>query len=309
MNLLELVRLRTRLLGVNSAPAQSQVLDLFVELKSTLAVYPFHEIDVFEQEIMHLLTNLDQCTKKIADKLQEQIDTFADDCNQRSLEMYNDGILCDTPEYLFEKNAQYFNNASEDAKNAFLEKIKTKIDWRYPAMEIRPNNGFVTEHLVACDPLYLVDTREDMFTRVQAAWNEVYQRRVRYYVVDEQSSEILKALPENQFGLIVSADFLDRRPLELIRRYLVEIYTKLRPGGTAFLTFNDCDYPEGIENFNNIYYCYTPGHTIIEYCNSVGYIVKEIHRLDGALSYLEVQKPGAISTIRAGQALGKIIEI
>jgi hypothetical protein len=309
MTLLELVRLRTRLLGVDSAAAHSQVLNLFVELKSALAGYPFHEIDIFEQEIMHLLSNLDQHTVKIADKLQEQIDTFVNDCNQKSLEMYNDGILCDTPEYLFEKNTQYFNNAPIDAKNVLIEKIKTKIDWRYPAMEIRPNNGLITEHLVACDPLYLVDTRKDMFAQVQAAWNEVYQRRVRYYTVDEQSAEILKSLPENQFGLVVSVDFFDRRPLDLIHRYIVEIYNKLRPGGTAFFTFNDCDYPEGIENFNNIYYCYTPGHTIIEYCNSVGYIVKEIHRLDGALSYLEVQKPGTITTIRAGQTLGKIIEI
>lgn len=309
MTLIELVRLRTRLLGVNSAPAQSQVLDLFVELKSALASYPFHEIDVFEQEIMHLMTNLNQSTREIADKLQEQIDEFADDCNQKSLDMYQDGLLHDTPEYLFDKNSQYFNNTPADAKHAFLEKIKTKINWQYPAMEIRPNNGYITENLVACDPLYLVDTREDMFGRIYEAWNDIYQKRVRYYTVNEQDLEILNQLPENQFGLVVSADFFDRRPLELIRKYLAEIYTKLRPGGTAFFTFNDCDYPEGIENFNNIYYCYTPGHTIIEYCNDVGYIVKEKCKLDGALSYLEVQKPGTINTIRAGQTLGKIIDI
>ena len=309
MTLLELVRLLNNARQLSTGAVLDQTLQTFVSINAGLENCDVGHINHKQQQIIELLKSVDFDITNICNNLQEQINTFDDACNQQSLDMYNDGLLHDTPEYLFDKNSKYFDNAFESNKYIFLEKIKTKIDWHWPAMEIRPNNGYITEHLVACDPLYLVDTSDSMLAKVQDSWNDIYQRRVRYYTVDEQRTEILDQLPVNQFGLVVCADFFDRRPLVLIQQYLNEIYTKLRPGGTAFFTFNDCDYPEGIENFDNFYYCYTPGHTIIDHCCSHGYIIKGLHRLNGAISYIEVQKPGTLTTIRGGQAMGKIIDI
>lgn len=309
MNLKELVNLRFRLESINSVSARSQISELFKELKTILDTYPAHSTEDLQSELVKLLDDLDQRVIAMRNELRNQIDAFDEECHQKSLTIYNNSIKYDDFAYLSEKNQQYFNSAPEYNKQVFLEKIKTKVDWRFPAMEIRPNNMFVTQDLVACDPLYLVDTNMDMFSKCQESWNEIYQRRVRYYTINEQDPEILLGLPNGQFALTVCADFFDHRPLELIQRYLNEFYNKLRPGGTVIFTFNDCDYPEGVENFNNIYYCYTPGHTIIEYCNAIGYIVKDRTRLNGASSYLEIQKPGTLTTIRAAQTLGKIIDI
>lgn len=309
MTLKDLVKLRARLQDVEFHLAQSYISNFFAELNSALDDYSSNEIANMQKEIVELLKKINTCTDGICNKLQDQIDQFDDECHAKSLTIYNNSIKYDGPDYLFEKNQQYFSAASISNKKAFLEKIKTKIDWRFPAMEIRPNNMFITHDLVACDPLYLVDTHKDMFANCETAWNDIYQRRVRYYTVNEQDAEILYRLPNSQFGLIVSADFFDHRPLDLMQRYLREFYTKLRPGGTAIFTFNDCDYPEGVENFENIYYCYTPGHTIIKYCNDLGYIVKQRHRLNGASSYIEIQKPGTLTALRSAQTLGKIINI
>ena len=313
MTLIELVRLINNAQNLSTSAVSDQTLDTFRSINAALAHGVFdRDIDAInykQQQIVELLQSVDSDLTNICKKLQYQIDQFADECHEKSLYIYNNSVQYDDPEYLFEKNTQYLNVAPESNKQALIEKVKTKIDWRYPAMEIRPNNMYVTKDLVACDPLYLVDTNDNMFSKCREAWNNIYQRRVRYYTIDEQATEMLCQLPTNQFGLIVTVDFFDHRPLDLIQRYLTEIYNKLRPGGTAIFTFNDCDYPEGVENFNNIYYCYTPGHTIIEYCNTIGYIVKERLRLNGASSYLEIQKPGTLTTIRAGQTLGKIIDI
>lgn len=310
MTLIELIRQLNSARSLNTVAVVDQLLKTFVSINAGLNQQDVkYIIDDKKQQILDLLKSVDLNIANICTDLQEQINKFDVECNQTSLDMYNNGLLCDTPEYLFDKNLIYFDNVPDKNKDIFLEKIKTKLDWRWPAMEIRPNNGYITAHLVACDPLYLVDTSDDMFAKIQTAWNDIYQRRVRYYTINEQDAEILAPLPLNQFGLIVCADFFDRRPLPLVQKYLAEIYNKLRPGGTAFFTFNDCDYPEGIENFSNFYYCYIPGHTIIESCCAAGYIVKELHRLNGAISYLEVQKPGTLTTIRAGQAIGKIIDI
>lgn len=310
MTLVELVRLLNNARDLNTGAAIDQTLKTFASINATIEPWLFSQDNQeVQQKIVDLLKSVDNDIADICKKLEDQINIFTERCYRKSEEIYNNSVRYDTPEYLLDKNLQYFNSAPDDSKQIFLERIKAKVDWRFPGLEIRPNNAFISEHMVACDPLYLVDTRGEMFARIRELWNSLYQRRVRYYTIDETSEEILGALPANQFGLIVSADFFDHRPMSVIEKYLVEFYRKLRPGGTAIFTFNDCDYPEGVENFDNIYYCYTPGHTIIEYCKAMGYIVKDRMRLNGASSYLEIQKPGTLETIRAAQTLGKIIEI
>lgn len=313
MTLLELVQLLHNTRNLSTKAIADLTAKMFVDLNAGLPPVSVDDsvtaITDKQQQITELLKSIDSDISNICANLRTKIDVFASECEQQSWYIHRDSTSNDTYDYLRTKNIEYYKKIPKDIRKIAINKIKTHLNFLYPAMEIRPNNMFITEHLVANDPLYLVDIQDSMFSNVKSKWNPIYQKRVRYYTVNERDSNILDQLPSNQFGLIVAADFFEKRPISLLQIWLTEIYIKLRPGGTAIFTFNDCDRPEAVENFNNIYYCYTPGHIISEMCKDIGYIVKEKFKLNSAISWLEIQKPGTLTTIRAGQALGKIVDI
>jgi hypothetical protein len=46
---------------------------------------------------------------------------------------------------------------------------------------------------------------------------------------------------------------------------------------------------------------------IVEYVENIGYEVNHRHRGQGNVSWLEIQKPGEITSLRGGQTLAKIV--
>ena len=191
----------------------------------------------------------------------------------------------------------------------FQSRIKLQSNYKWPALEIRPGFGDITECLVACDPLYLVDTDVELFKHVKHLWTPEYQRRIRYYTICESDRYMFNQLPKQQFGIIVSTNFLNFRPLRMIKQYLQESFSLLRPGGYFVFTYNNCDYPIGVDNFENSYYCYTPGHQVIELCKQIGFRIAANFDLENNVSWLEIQRPGKMTSIKGGQTLGKIQKI
>jgi hypothetical protein len=126
-------------------------------------------------------------------------------------------------------------------------------------------------------------------------------------VINEADEHILSALPNDQFGLIFAYNYFNFRPLELITRYLVEMYKKMRPGGMVIMTINDCDCAHSVELVEQKFMCYTPGRAICQAAESAGFDILYQHTGLGDLSWLELQRPGQISSLRGGQTLAKIV--
>ena len=220
-------------------------------------------------------------------------------------EIYS-GTSQDTAEYILNIRKQSLTLADSDNCNLFLGRLGMYNSWKYPAIEIRPGHGEITEHIKGCDPLYLVDTDQELFSEVQTKWHEQYQRRLRYYIIDEHSKTPLSDLPDNQFGLIASVDFFNFRTITVIEKFLKDFYTKLRPGGIAMFTYNNCDLPYAVRNVDNRFCCYTPGHRVIEIAQHIGFeLIRSFDKLEN-ISWLELRKPGEITTLRGGQTLGEI---
>ena len=220
-------------------------------------------------------------------------------------EIYS-GTSQDTAEYILNTRKQSLTLADSDNRDLFFGRLGMYNSWKYPAIEIRPGHGEVTEYIKGCDPLYLVDTDQELFSEVQTKWHEQYQRRLRYYTIDEHSGSPLADLPHNQFGLIASVDFFNFRTITVLEKFLKDFYTKLRPGGIAMFTYNNCDLPYAVRNVDNRFCCYTPGHRVIEIAHAIGFeLVKSIDKLEN-ISWLELRKPGEIATLRGGQTLGEI---
>jgi hypothetical protein len=226
----------------------------------------------------------------------------------RSVDMYKEGIN-DTADYILDRHSFKKLLYEQETFDFFQHRVRSHASWQWPALEIRPALGEVTDALTACDPLYLVDLNDDLFKVVKKMWTPEYQRRLRYYTINEQDRKIFHQLPQAQFGLVVAVDFLNFRPLELIERYLTEIFGLLRPGGMAIFTYNNCDFPIGVDNFENSYYCYTPGRQIKEISTKIGFKIASSFDLENNVSWLELKRPGTRSSLKGGQTLGKIDNI
>jgi SAM-dependent methyltransferase len=189
-------------------------------------------------------------------------------------------------------------------------RLKNLTDWRWPGMILGPGQENFIEELVPLDPLYLVDQHPDLLAPSTQKFTVEYQRRLRQYVVNDHVPQpILNELPNNQFGLIFAYNYFNYRPMEIIRRYLHEIATKLRPGGTFIMTYNNCDRAHGIGLAERSWMCYTPKRLILAAAESHGLELVNGHDASGDVSWLEFTRPGELETLRGGQSLAKIIAI
>lgn len=223
---------------------------------------------------------------------------------QESSRMYEEEMCFETNEYILNRRL-----AIDEKSDILLRsRLRNASDWRLPGMIIRPGHESFVEDLVPLDPLYLVDHHQELLEPSISKFTAEYQRRLRPYVVKEyHSNNILELLPSNQFGLVFSYNYFNYKPMEIIHRYLKEVFEKLRPGGVFLFTYNDCDRAHGTALAEHHFMCYTPGVAIQAFAELVGYEVMHKHHGEGDLSWFELKKPGEIASIRGGQSLAKIV--
>lgn len=198
---------------------------------------------------------------------------------------------------------------SSEAMEYIESRVKLYTNWQFPGIILRPAKEDWIAHLVALDPLYIVDFYPEYLDFAMSRFSPEYQRRLRPYVINETSEEkLLAGLPQNQIGYCLIYNFLHYRPFEIARRYLTEIFALLRPGGVLAFSFNDCDQSSGVDQVERGLMCYTPGGLMRALAESLGYTVIHLYKASASTTWLELQKPGKASSLRGGQALAQIID-
>jgi SAM-dependent methyltransferase len=194
-------------------------------------------------------------------------------------------------------------------QNYITSRISLHSDWHHAAMVIRPAAGAWLPLMVGSDPLYLLDIRPSLLDTSVMQFPPEYQRRLRRYTLRETDSDglVLRDLPDAQFGFCLAMNFFHFKPFELIRLYLAEIYRKLKPGGTLAITFNDGDRWGAVELAERHFMCYTPGSMLIGLAESLGFVIQQRYDIDHANTWLEMRRPGELTSLRGGQSLAKII--
>lgn len=197
--------------------------------------------------------------------------------------------------------------STDTISNVLLkERLTAKTNWQYPALIFRPIHALHIEDLVACDPMYWIDTDQDLIDAASGMFNPEYQRRICKYVLPDQEKVDLSILPSQQFGLVYACRYFNFRPTHVIKNYLEQIFNLLRPGGHLVFSFNNCDTTSGSLTFEHHGGCYTPGRIIKNIALSIGYTVEYEYSDTMSLSWVELKKPGTITSIRAGQTLAAI---
>lgn len=249
-------------------------------------------IDDLAQVLVDLRANIDQ-----------RIEYRQDEYFKESLRLYEQEMCWETNDYILNRRL-----AIDDASKEVLEsRLKAATDWRIPGMILRPGHEDFIENLVPMDPLYLVDHDQALLDPVLDKFNSVYRNRLRPYVISESDNAIFGQLPHGQFGLIFAYNFFNYKPMEVVQRYLGEMFDLLRPGGTLLFTFNNCDRGHGVALAEHSFMCYTPQSRLVRLAENVG--LDLTHQYTGLqdLSWLEFKRPGKIETMRGNQPLAKIV--
>ena len=220
-----------------------------------------------------------------------------------SLDLYQTAMRWDSDQHRLNRRL-----GIDDESNLILRsRLRSYTDWRVPGMIIHPGVESFIEEMVPLDPLYVVDTSLEIMDPAVSKFNEQYQARLCRYTINEDGITFLDQLPQQQFGCVFAYNFFNYKPIEVIERYLTELFNCLRPGGTVMFTFNDCDRAHGVALAEKNFMCYTPGSRIIGYAEDLGFDLVHRHVGQGDVAWLEFRKPGEIKTLRGGQTLAQII--
>jgi len=267
-------------------------------------------VDFNLSQVRQAIERFDNSIVNLRSNLIKEVGTLQPTYLEDSYRIYLEGKSQDSVEYLLNRRLVLSSKSEE-----FLTgRLKKYSDWRHPGMILRPGLEPWVDMLVGLDPLYLVDQDLALFHPIKDKFNQHYLERLRMYQVQEVGTQetgtqaILHQLPDHQFGFVLAYNYFNYKPIEVMTQYLTEMYQKLKPGGIFAFTFNNCENAAGVELVERSYMCYTPAQQVHKVVKSLNYEVEIERHLDASNTWLEIKKPGTLSTLRGGQALAKIVD-
>jgi len=262
----------------------------------------------FDSSVTNVLSQLNTSTTAVDEyisSINRLIRQHDDSLRANSIEL-DKASNSDSAETILKKIKDRESTHHEKTVDFFSERCKIYSNWKYPGLQLRPGYGTWTRNLVDLDPLYLVDTRSQLLEPVKKEFNDHYRSRLRFKTISDVDKPIFGNLPKGQFGLIVATEFFNQKALGTIERYLTEMIHLLKAGGALIFTFNDCDIATGVRNSENNYDCYTPGREVEEIAKKLGFKVAQTVNVGGTISWMELIRPGNLTSIRGGQTLARI---
>lgn len=306
MDLPGLVELRERLKKSHDAePIQQRISELVSRLSADAGISGEYVVDVQNLigQYLDMLTKIGEAEIILNDieaKINEEI-------THKSKKFFTDNydveLSYQNPENILTVRVMYIPS---QVRTTIESRLGNYIKWQFPALEIGCKDGPWTRLLVGADPLYVMDEHWLFIERTTQKFPEEYQRRIRPYLLKDANFD---ALPDGQLGFVFSWNFFNYLSLDTTKRLLKNLYSKLRPGATIMFSYNNGDMPAGAAYADSYFMSYLPKSMLVPMCQSLGYEVTASFDFEPAVSWLEITKPGVLTTTKAHQALGVIKRI
>lgn len=257
-------------------------------------------------EILKELDAIDVALSTSTSKLTQLLDKVKDEVAEKEIPFFGENYKLEIKHNAVESiRTQRVMYTKDTITSEVLDKINLYTNWQYPALEIGCRDGQWTQHMVAADPLYVVDYYRDFIDSTLEKFNPEYQLRLRPYLLKEPA-DMLAELPLGQFGFVFCWNFMNYASFDTVKEYLKIVRELLRPGGTFMFSYNDGDRPAGAALAESYFMTYVPKHMLVPLCESLGFIITEQRTRDTSVSWIEIRKPGELTTIKAHQVLGEI---
>jgi hypothetical protein len=315
MKLSELVAYKNQLDLLSGLPTRdtaSQDLDHIIYTVDAWKLQVSDQLLTHKNNLIQTFDLFEQALDSLKQQLNAMINEAEKPMFQQSYSLYEELNTQINSDQLYRDNIEHVLNrrleVSEENYQIFLARLMPYTNWQHAGMILRPGKESFINHMVANDPLYVVDENYDLIQPATNQFNELYQNRLRISTVKEDASTPwLIKIPDGQLGVCFAYNFFNYKPFEVVKQYLFEIYQKLKPGGTLIMTFNDCDRYKAVMLVEQFYAAYTPGNMLRGWAKHVGFKESFCHHDDGPNTWIELQKPGELTSLRGGQALANIL--
>ncbi len=258
------------------------------------------------RDMMHDISMLQMHIENSKDKAKNLMDQLASLPLGESYDMYDERKNWFNTEKLAEiRTYDQFAEFTE-YKNRFETLISKYAGWRHPSVYIRPNSTHFFNALKASDILYVMEQDDVTEWLKENTSEKFYDKSIRFKLFNENKDTFIQHMyPAEQIGLIVMENFINFKPLEIIKQYLIESLAILKPGGHLLFTYNNCDLPSGARNFEEGLYCFTPGKMLKLMCETSGFEVID-ETISDRISWFALKKPGELTSLKGGKCLGQI---
>ena len=311
MNLSQIVQFKNQIDGLRVDPVGSEAVrhleNLVHHAGSNLELRMESDIKNVERDLDSVQKSVEsfkQSFAGVSNSLQIMIESQDRSMYDHSMKVYREEFSQDTVGHILDRGLPI----DQESEIIMRSRLKSHADWRLPGMIIRPSKEDYINDMVALDPLYLVDHDTELLRPSMEQYLPEYQRRLRMYTINDYAERpIFRNFPQGQFGVIFAYNYFNYKPLSVINDYLAEMFQLLRPGGILMFTYNNCDLWHCVAFAEKNYMCYTPGMKIWNLARENGYVVNFEHNGVLDAKWIELKKPGEITSIKGGQSLAKIV--
>ena len=109
-------------------------------------------------------------------------------------------------------------------------------------------------------------------------------------------------------GVPFVKDITRRWSKHLMDQYLKEIFSALRPGGVCMFSYNNAERVHCAKYVEQGYMSYMPKKLLTKLIHQHGFEIISLEDRNESISWVEIRKPGVLSTIKAHPVLGEIIQ-
>lgn len=317
MKLSEIVKLRNSLQQISLSMIKASVNEVDGQLSG---IYELPSHITYKDSVGDLLTSIDSIEHQIGyieNKIPELITNIEQELEDRTKEllsrgyMINGGYGSDSTDVISERLGRQML-MHDGTRSEILVRARKYTDWRFPALEIGPGDGVWTEHLIAADPLYIVDVHQEFLDSTLDKFNHIYKNRVRPYLTGmhaRRSDTDLSMLPINQFGFIFAWNVFDYFPLSHVVAFLEQSMNLLRPGGIMMFSYNNCDVVQCAEYAEDGFRSWMPKSLLTKTCTDMGFEIINHGHTEETVSWIEIKKPGTLKTVKGHQVMGEIVNL
>lgn len=187
--------------------------------------------------------------------------------------------------------------------------LMNNIGNNIPALELFPGTGQFLPHVVASEPLYIVDRFSEINEMAAKSLNNEFysNRRLLKYTVNDTD---LSHLPQNTFGLVYCFNEFFYSDQWYIYNWAKEVYKLLYDGGKFIFNFIPHD------EFWAVQYNINLNFGVVDYKNLIDELIKFGFELENykiqpsRSSYIIVKKPGEVADkVKISGSSAEIIDI
>lgn len=247
----------------------------------------FNRLSDLNKQLQHELEQYHVTSKRVKDVIAQVIHN-----KERSI-LQHDYMNYQKEDLDIELIDSRSQSLSKEIVNEIHARVQNYIDWRFAVIVMHPLDGQFVRNLVAGDPLYVVTQNETIKKRIKKRFNEFY-RNNRLKIIARA-----ERLNGRIASLCLAINVFEYMPLDEQANMLEIMFKKTYEGGTAIITFNDCEQRTSLELTLQGLRCYCTKELVLGKAFAIGWDIESVGSVNnGTWSYAILKRPGELTSIK-----------